>query len=127
MRNTRARQNLIKIFNNSRRPLSVRDIIAALKKAGLSPNKTTVYRQIEKLTELRFIKKLRINDGGFSYELNNARDHHHHIICNNCEKIQDVIFAADLARQERTIARKTNFSEINHNLEFYGICSDCRN
>jgi Fe2+ or Zn2+ uptake regulation protein len=125
MRSTVIFQALLKIFQRAERPINVKEALALLKKIKIFPNKTTIYRLLEKLENKDIISKLRIGDNSFSYEL--ANSHHHHVICKKCDKIEDVILASDLSKEERNIAQKTNFSSIRHNLEFYGICSNCRN
>jgi len=52
-------------------------------------------------------------------------DHHHHLICLECDKVEDVELANDLNEIEKRILQKNGFKIINHTLEFYGLCKQC--
>jgi len=59
------------------------------------------------------------------YELSSL-DHHHHLICLKCKKVEDVVLESHLEEQEEKILRSTGFHVLNHSLEFLGICHSCR-
>ena len=121
-RSTPVYKALIDIFESHSEPVSNKDVILLLKKSGLSPNRTTIYRQIEKLTNDGVIKRVRIDDKSSSYE--KAALHHHHVICKKCEKIEDVELKDDTIL-EKGIIDRGGFEILNHSLEFYGICRGC--
>jgi Fur family ferric uptake transcriptional regulator len=85
---------------------------------------STIYRNLEKLLELRLISVTDLGRGRVSYQtLQDAR--HHHLICHRCGGIieigDDVL---DSIRQY--VARAYDFSvEIDH-LALWGVCSACR-
>ncbi len=88
-------------------------------------NKTTVYRQLEKLVQSGAVQELEFGDGKKRYEA--ARDgHHHHLVCNNCHAVTCFELDNDLQDLEKKIRFKKGFKVMNHNLEFFGLCAKCR-
>lgn len=120
---TPVRQEIIEIFISLKKPITPGELLSELKKTGCRPNKTTVYRQLETLKKYGIIEEVLL--GRIKrYELKD--EHHHHAVCLQCGKIEDVIFGSDLQKQEIEIKRKKNFKVTRHSLEFFGICSDCQ-
>ena len=87
----------------------------------------TVYRTLLIFEELNLVYKLDFDDKRYRYELVDEDEdhHHHHIICTNCGKVDEVKY--DLLEDvEKQIKNDYNFDIQNHDLKFYGICSDCQ-
>jgi Fur family ferric uptake transcriptional regulator len=87
----------------------------------------TVYRTLQMLEEVGVINRLNFDDGCNRYELAHPENQHshHHLICTNCEKVIEV--QEDLLEElEKQIAEKNNFLIEDHNLKFFGLCSECR-
>jgi Fur family transcriptional regulator, ferric uptake regulator len=123
-KNTKVRQALIEILLLNNTPLSNTDLLQELSKRNLSPNKTTVYREIEFLKDQKILEEVDFGDGKKRFEI--SENHHHHIICISCQKIQDIPMEKDLNEKERQIMRKFDFKPIGHSLEFFGLCKDCQ-
>lgn len=124
---TPIRSALISILAKTHEPMSPQDILVALKKRGLPANKTTVYRQLETLEQYSIIQAVRFTDRTKRYELVGESGHHHHLVCVNCGRIEDVSFPTDLETQEKTIWQKHKFKVLQHSLEFFGMCKKCQN
>jgi Fe2+ or Zn2+ uptake regulation protein len=124
---TKLRQAMIGLFCQVSHPQSAGALMMALLKKGISVNKTSVYRELQFLTENQVIKSVTLSDQESLYEL--VGDHHHHIVCRDCKVVEDVRVDGiedALHVLEKGIARKSNFSDLNHSLEFFGQCSRCR-
>ncbi len=74
---------------------------------------------------MRIIEHIIFHDGVLRYELSD-RIHHHHLVCLNCNQVQDVELKQELDDEEKRISRKTKFQIIRHSLEFFGLCVNCR-
>lgn len=74
-----------KTFELSKEPLSVPQIMENLNSQNLFPNKTTVYRIVEKLTKKGELELIISQNRTAFYEL--KRHNHHHLVCQNCESI----------------------------------------
>jgi Fe2+ or Zn2+ uptake regulation protein len=126
-RNTQVRKSLLKLLSKNKEPISVQEILADFLKENLVVNKTTVYRQISSLLKDSVVREIRLNDRSVRYELVDKDDHHHHLVCLKCKKIEEISFKEDLERQERIIAQDKKFKVLSHTLEFFGVCSKCQN
>lgn len=124
---TKLRTAMIALFLKSSKPQAASAIMMALLKQGVSVNKTSVYRELEFLIGKGVIKTVNLSDEEMLYE--RADDHHHHIVCRECKTVEDVRTDAVediLLGEEKIIARKSEFSEIRHSLEFFGRCGRCQ-
>lgn len=87
----------------------------------------TVYRTLQLFEKLNIVYKLNFDDGCSRYELSAGSEnhHHHHLICLNCGKVIEV--KLDLLESlEEEIESEGQFTIVNHNVKFYGYCSECR-
>lgn len=124
-RMTKTRESILKILSHHKEPISVPEILECLSHEDINVNKTTAYRELDFLLEQGMIHELDFGDRKKHYELAD-RDHHHHLICENCNSIQDVEFEEDLKEEEENIAKTTGFQVKRHALEFFGLCKNCK-
>ena len=88
----------------------------------------TVYRNMQLFEELGVMTKLTLDDGISRYEFANlAKDahQHHHLVCLNCNKLIEV--KEDLLGVlENEIEQEHDFKIVDHDLKFFGYCSECK-
>ena len=82
----------------------------------------TVYRNLKLLTDEGRLQEVVLDDNVTRYDGNTSE--HYHCICERCGKILDVDLDADEAFAELT-EQINDFSVLDHNLEFYGLCEKC--
>jgi Fe2+ or Zn2+ uptake regulation protein len=123
---TAVRTAVLAILTKEEHPLSVQDLLNKLAKRHLRANKTTVYRQLETLTAKQIVREIRFADRTVRYELARDNDHHHHLVCLNCGKTEDISFKEDIERQEKSIMKQKKFKVLEHSLEFFGLCHACQ-
>jgi Fur family transcriptional regulator, ferric uptake regulator len=121
---TAARRAIVELFQEGCNPQSAQDIQMALAKKRLSPNITTVYRELQFLADQGVLRTVQFEDGVQRYEAAHAH-HHHHLVCVNCKTVQEVHAEHDLETMERDIGKTKGFTVLRHTLEFYGICRKC--
>ncbi len=109
--------NVLTVLEKQKYPVDVSYLVKKL-----DVNKTTVYRQLEKYIAEGKIIEVELGDGKKRYELKSL-DHHHHLICNNCGKLEDIEF--DESQIMKQVGSKTKFKIEKHSLEFFGICAEC--
>jgi Fur family transcriptional regulator, ferric uptake regulator len=122
---TTARKAIISIFESQHTPISAEDINLLLIKNDIIINKSTLYREIDFLVALKKIKPVQFREKNKRYELVDL-NHHHHLICNTCSKIQDFETHNCLFELETTILKQYGFVISDHILDFYGLCSECK-
>jgi len=119
------RKTILDLLIKIPKPLSSPDLQILFLKRGMGVNKTTIYRELSFLKEQNIVRELQFGDNTKRYEIM-PDNHHHHIVCVNCEKIEDVELKRDLDREEKVIAQNKNFKVLHHSLEFFGICGKCQ-
>lgn len=127
---TPQRKEILQIFieNENDHHLSAEEVYDVLKSKDFDFGLATVYRNVELLSSLGILSKVNFDDGRTRYELNSSdpqTHQHHHLICLKCKKI--IEFEEDLLENlERVINEKSGFDIVNHEVKFYGYCSDCK-
>lgn len=123
LKKTEARLALIDLLEKEDNPLDVSTIIDGLKVDGIRIDQATVYRILDILTQKGLINRLEFGEGKYRYEL--QKSHHHHLICQECGRIEDVegSFVDEL---EKEIKTKNGFLVKTHSLEFFGVCRYCQ-
>lgn len=88
----------------------------------------TVYRTLQLYEKLGIVYRLNFDDGCSRYELiSDSKEHqHHHLICLGCGKVIEVKLDL-LDALEDEIEKDEHFTIVDHNVKFYGYCSDCKN
>ncbi|MFQ5847157.1 MAG: Fur family transcriptional regulator [Candidatus Methylomirabilales bacterium] len=122
---TRARSTVLAVLTTVPSPLRAEEIHRVLRNSGI--NLSSVYRALRLFEILNIVHRVELGEGAARYELADAyRDHHHHLVCDACGRIEDVaacpVEAADLTRQ---IRQQTGFAVRSHVLELFGLCRSC--
>ncbi|MBR4641378.1 MAG: transcriptional repressor [Selenomonadaceae bacterium] len=127
---TPQRREILQIFveHSDYHHMSAEDVYKILRENNSEIGLATVYRALDLLSELGILVKVEFGDGCARYELNTADPtvhHHHHLICLKCKKV--IEFEEDLLDElEDDIAAKSGFQILNHEVKFFGYCSECR-
>lgn len=103
-------------------PQRVEKIYKKIKK-NISIDKVTIYRILDLYIQLGLVGKTVFKGKATHYELHSL-SHHHHLICNTCDTVEDVSVKEDLFLKE--IKRNTGFRIDSHHLEFFGTCAQCQ-
>lgn len=125
LRPTKIRVALLEYLHAANSPLSVPEITERFIQAEHQVNKTTIYRDLEHLVRIGLLDRVHISDEKQYYELS-ERDHHHHLICKECERVYDVeLSESGLLKKVESLAHQLRFSLEEHAIEFYGVCRRC--
>jgi Fur family transcriptional regulator, ferric uptake regulator len=125
-RMTRTRQAVLALLERTRQPVSATEIFERLQQENVAIDLVTVYRTLHVLKELGLIFQLDLHQEGVSrYELKEGREHHHHIRCQICGQIVDLLLCP-LRKVTKLIEQQTQFIVDDHTLEFTGLCPQCQ-
>ncbi len=115
------------IYNNREEHLSSEEIYNIVSEKFPEIGIATVYRTMQLFEKLDIVYKLNFDDGYSRYELSSGTGdhHHHHLICLKCGKVMEVQLDL-LDTLEKEIEKSGKFSIVDHNVQFYGYCSDCK-
>jgi Fe2+ or Zn2+ uptake regulation protein len=119
---TKIRREILHVLSGADCLMTQADILAHLKKQKMHPNRSTIFRELLFLTQNNIVVKNTISSIDY-YEI--PQDHHHHLICLNCNSIKKIAIGSHLIKQEQQIVKQNKFKIIYHSLEFYGYCTNC--
>ena len=123
LKSTEARIALLNLLDKEDNPLDVYSIAESLRARGVVMDQATIYRILDVLTEKGLISRLEFGEGKYRYEL--QKSHHHHLVCQNCGKIEDTE-GNFIDQIENEIRTEKGFLVKSHSLEFFGICKNCQ-
>lgn len=125
-RYTAARRRLVDALGSSDRPLSVPELL----KGRRPPPQSSAYRNLSVLEHAGVVQRVVTDEVFGRYELaEGLTEHHHHLICARCGRVEDVEIPRGLERSiDRTLdglARHAGFATVSHRLDLIGRCRSC--
>lgn len=123
---TALRRALTGVLLESRAPLNVAELTSALSKLRLTPNKSSIYRELDFLIEQKLVTELDVLEGMKRYEWRDDNHHHHHVVCTKCGTVACVDLCFNEKELGEKVQKKSGFTVTSHILEFFGVCGDCR-
>jgi Fur family transcriptional regulator, ferric uptake regulator len=125
-RYTSGRRQLVTVLERARKPLPIGEIVRA---SGDLPQ-SSIYRNLAVLEQTGIVRRVITEEEFGRYELTEEfTEHHHHLICSSCGKVEDVTIPGPLeSTMDKTmdkVARRAGFAEVSHRLDLIGICRDC--
>lgn len=124
LRLTSARKAILEHLDDTGNHSTAIDIHEALQTRLPSLNLTTVYRSLDYLVNHNLISVADIGIGSPVYE-KVSETPHHHLICHNCNKIEQIDHAL-VAPFFEEINRQLGFEVHTNHLVLYGTCKGCR-
>jgi Fur family ferric uptake transcriptional regulator len=117
--------DLLTQLSKSSSPLSVAELH---QKTGKSCDISSIFRSMSQFKEKGIVKEINLGEDFFRYEVatlepHHHNHHHHHVRCRKCGAIK-LIEKCDITIFSKMIS-KLGFSEMEHHLEFTGLCSKC--
>ena len=126
MRQTPLQNTVTQIFKETPKPFSVPEIQAQLATLGLTPNKTSLYRLLDKLKQSGLIEEVLLDPKTTYYEI--KTDHHHHFVCHDCNTIECIKDPAleDQIHQFEDRLSSHGLKVQQHQFSFSGSCNRCQ-
>jgi Fe2+ or Zn2+ uptake regulation protein len=122
---TKQRAALVSLLEASPTPLSSAEIV----RARTGPQ-SSVYRNLAVLEQAGVVRRVITEEGFARFELTEElTEHHHHLICSNCGKVEDVTIPSHVeSTMDRTadrLAKRSGFAQVHHRLDLIGTCRAC--
>jgi Fur family ferric uptake transcriptional regulator len=121
---TAQRLAVLKVVERDREHLTPAQVLE--RGRGIFPNLglTTVYRTLDLLTRLGFVRRVHLGKGCRAYAWAKEK-HGHSLICQSCHRVIDFpCFGLEEIIEE--MGRRTGFTVQSHLLELVGICPSCQ-
>jgi Fur family ferric uptake transcriptional regulator len=122
-RNGPARVAVIGLLDGEDCCVSAADVHQSLEeRVGLA----SVYRVLESLHAVGLVRRVDVGDGVARYEpLRESGEHHHHLVCTECGKVEAFDDPA-LERAIRRVEAKSGYAVEQHDVVLQGACATCR-
>jgi Fur family ferric uptake transcriptional regulator len=86
----------------------------------------SVYRVLESLLAVGLVRRVDVGDGIARYEpLRESGEHHHHLVCTACGKVEAFEDPA-LERAIHRVEAKSGYAVEQHDVVLQGACATCR-
>ncbi|MDN5865613.1 MAG: ferric iron uptake transcriptional regulator [Gammaproteobacteria bacterium] len=122
---TAPRLKILRLLESSpQRHMSAEDVYRALIEAGEELNLATVYRVLTQFEAAGLVSRLHFEGGHSSFELDSG-EHHDHILCVSCGRVDEFVDEVIEAHQMK-IAQRLGYQMTDHSLYIYGLCDRCR-
>jgi Fur family ferric uptake transcriptional regulator len=122
---THPRVKILHIMENSeKRHLGAEEIYKALLETGEDVGLATVYRVLTQFESAGLVSRHHFEEGHSVYEVN-LGEHHDHILCVKCGRVDEFVDET-IEERQRAIARRFDYEITDHYLNIYGICPQCR-
>ena len=118
------RFKILEAFLKTERHVTKAELIDQLKDQGCDFSPDFVEETLQLMCHFGFAQKVRFQNGDVRYEHRHLGQHHDHMICTKCGKI--IEFKNDqLEELQSRIVSDYGFHMLQHQMNIYGICSDC--
>ena len=125
-RYTGNRRQLVAVLSEQQAPVTIPEILD--KAPGLA--QSSVYRNLSVLEKAGVVQRIVTTDEWARYELaEELTEHHHHLICESCGRVEDFTVSAALERSiddaSSAVAATAGFVLDHHRLDLVGRCRAC--
>lgn len=104
--------------------LSAENVYKALLEMGEDVGLATVYRVLTQFETAGLVSRHNFEGGHSVFELCQG-EHHDHLVCVKCGRVEE--FIDDIIEQrQRLIAKQAQFKMTDHALNIYGLCPQCQ-
>jgi Fur family ferric uptake transcriptional regulator len=104
--------------------MSAEDIYRALILQGEEVGLATIYRVLTQFESAGIVNKLNFDNGQSIFELSNV-EHHDHLVCVKCGKI-DEFHSEEIEKRQDEVAQRYGYQLTDHCLYLYGLCAECQ-
>ena len=125
---TLPRIKILEVFQRTAlRHMTAEDVFKALLAEDADIGLATVYRVLMQFEQAGLLKRSHFESGKSVFELNEGQ-HHDHLVCLSCGKVEE-FYDAEIEMRQRQIAVERGFELQDHALSLHAVCvkPDCPN
>ena len=122
---TLPRLKILNFLESSRvRHMSAEDVYKAMLESGDEVGLATIYRVLTQFETAGLVTRHHFEEGHSMFEMN-LGEHHDHIVCVKCGRIDEFIDDT-IERRQHEIAQEKGYDMTDHALYIYGVCGNCQ-
>jgi Fur family transcriptional regulator, ferric uptake regulator len=119
---TLPRIKILEIFQRSqRRHMTAEDVYKALLLEDSDIGLATVYRVLMQFEQAGLLSRSNFESGKSVFELNEGQ-HHDHLVCLSCGRVEE-FFDTEIEARQRAVAEARGFALQEHSLALYANCT----
>lgn len=119
---TLPRLKILDVFQKSgQRHMTAEDVFRVLLEDRSDIGLATVYRVLTQFEQAGLLSRLHFESGKAVYELNEGQ-HHDHLVCLDCGKVEE-FYDAEIEKRQHEVASAKGFAIADHALSLYAHCT----
>ena len=119
---TLPRLKILQIFQDGRqRHLTAEDVFRVLLDERADVGLATVYRVLAQVEQAGLLNRSNFESGKSVYELNEGQ-HHDHLVCLDCGRVEE-FYDAEIEKRQQAVAQAKGFAIADHSLSMYAHCT----
>jgi Fur family transcriptional regulator, ferric uptake regulator len=119
---TLPRIKILEVFQHAeRRHMSAEDVYKALLAEGSDIGLATVYRVLMQFEQAGLLSRSNFESGKAVFELNEGQ-HHDHLVCLDCGRVEE-FYDPEIEARQRAVAAERGFELQDHSLALYANCT----
>jgi Fur family ferric uptake transcriptional regulator len=119
---TLPRIKILELFQRSdQRHMTAEDVYKALLGEGADVGLATVYRVLMQFEQAGLLSRSNFESGKSVFELNEGQ-HHDHLVCLSCGRVEE-FYDAQIEQRQRAVALERGFALHDHSLALYADCT----
>ncbi|MBV5293785.1 MULTISPECIES: ferric iron uptake transcriptional regulator [Curvibacter] len=121
---TLPRLKILELFQKGRqRHMTAEDVFRVLLQEQSDIGLATVYRVLTQFEQAGILSRSHFESGKAVYELNEGQ-HHDHLVCTSCGKVEE-FYDAEIERRQQMVAKAKHWLLQDHAMSLYGLCANC--
>ncbi|MBL0090727.1 MAG: ferric iron uptake transcriptional regulator [Ideonella sp.] len=119
---TLPRIKILEIFQRTQqRHMTAEDVYKAVLAEDADIGLATVYRVLMQFEQAGLLSRSHFESGKSVFELNEGQ-HHDHLVCLTCGRVEE-FFDADIEKRQHAVAADHGFELQDHALSLYAVCT----
>ncbi len=116
------RLKILEVFQrSSQRHMSAEDVFKVLLLENSDVGLATVYRVLTQFEQASILSRSQFEGGKSVYELNEGQ-HHDHLVCLDCGKVEE-FYDPEIENRQQAVAQAKGFTITDHALSLYARCT----
>jgi Fur family ferric uptake transcriptional regulator len=119
---TLPRLKILEIFQaGKQRHMTAEDVFRVLLEDRSDIGLATVYRVLTQFEQAGLLNRSNFESGKAVYEINEGQ-HHDHLVCLDCGKVEE-FYDAEIEKRQHAVAKAKGFAIADHSLSMYANCT----
>ena len=125
MLHSQQRLQILDIFLKTEKHLTIDELYSLVKKRYPRIGLATVYRSIKVICDAGLAREADFGDGVKRFEHKYQHTHHHHLICQNCNNVNEIT-CRQFEKLLKHLEKEHEFTPVSDTIEIFGICNPCK-